>query len=644
MNLREPATLANHDDALPVLHSLGMVTDLDWHFARFMERLTGSPSPDLALAAALASHATGQGDICVNLRQWARRWQIMTDKTEAPASFTLPPTNEWLDALRASPVVGQPGQRQPLVLDRRGRLYLYRYWEYEQRLARDLLRRAKEAPAPMDETQLRADLDRLFPRHPTLTGPDWQKIAAVVAALKQVCVISGGPGTGKTSTVLRILALLTGQAERPLRIALAAPTGKAAARMQESIRAAKPGLGLSDDQAAQIPEEASTLHRLLGSRPDSVYFRYNGDNPLPLDVLVVDEVSMVGLALLAKTVDALLPSTRLILLGDKDQLASVEAGSVLGDLCTGAGRFSPEFQNRLATLTGEALPRGKESSSSLVDAIVLLRHSYRFSAASGIGALAQAVNRGRATEIAMLLDGRYADIDWRTLASAEALPEQLQEPVAAGFAPYLDAVRTGAAPEIIFEQFNRFRVLCAVRSGLFGVEALNPLCEQILQSRKLIDARQTWYPGRPVMVIRNDYNLRLFNGDIGVTLPDAKEPERMKVFFLGNDGALRSFAPARLPEHETVYAMTVHKSQGSEFECVLVVTPNEPSPVLSRELIYTALTRAKQQAVFYGAPEVFEAAVERRLRRSSGLRDRLWLERRGSEQFQRRRAGDSANA
>ena len=620
------------DNALPILHGLGMLTDLDWHFARFMERLAGDASPELALAAALASHATGQGDICVNLRQWARRWRIMTDKAEAPAAFTLPPAHEWLDALRATSVVGQPGQRQPLVLDRRGRLYLYRYWRYEQRLGRDLLQRAREAPAPVDENRLRADLDRLFPRHSTLTGPDWQKIAAVVATLKRVCVISGGPGTGKTSTVLRILALLTGQTDRPLRIALAAPTGKAAARMQESIRAAKPGLGLSNDQAAQIPEEASTLHRLLGSRPDSVYFRYNGDNPLPLDVLVVDEVSMVGLALLAKTVDALLPSTRLILLGDKDQLASVEAGSVLGDLCMGAGRFSPEFQTRLSALTGESLPRGKESSSSLVDAIVLLRHSYRFSAASGIGALAQAVNRGRAVETATLLDGRYEDIDWRTLTQADELPEQLAEPVAAGFASYLDAVRTGATPETVFQEFNRFRVLCAVRSGPFGVEALNLLCEAILHKHGLIDHRQAWYSGRPVMVIRNDYNLRLFNGDIGITLPDLEEPERMKVFFLGNDGALRSFAPARLPEHETVYAMTVHKSQGSEFERILVVTPNEPSPVLSRELIYTALTRAKQQAVFYGAPEVFEAAVERRLRRSSGLRDRLWLERSGTRQ------------
>ncbi len=616
-----------NNDPLPTLYAQGALSDLDMHFARFMERLAGGRSRELALAAALASHATGQGDICVNLRQWLRRWEAMTERRVEFPELTLPPMNEWLDAVRASPVVGRPGERQPLVIDRRGRLYLYRYWQYEQRLASDLRKRAGAAATDINETQLRTDLDRLFPRHASLKGPDWQKVAAAVAAMKRICVISGGPGTGKTSTVLKVLALLTGQSERPLRIALAAPTGKAAARMQESIRAAKPGLNLTPEQAAQIPEEASTLHRLLGSRPNSVYFRYNADNPLPVDVLVVDEVSMVGLALLAKTVEALLPTTRLILLGDKDQLASVDAGAVLGDLCTGAGRFSPEFQTRLAGLTGEALPKGKESPSPLVDVIVLLRHSYRFGADSGIGALAQAVNRGRSADAAALLEGR-TDINWHTLADAEALPVELAEPVGTGFAPYLEAVQTGAEPPVVFEQFNRFRVLVALRKGPFGVEELNRLCEEILQDRGLIDHRQTWYPGRPIMVIRNDYNLRLFNGDIGITLPDPDEPERMKVFFLGNDGALRGFAPARLPEHETVYAMTVHKSQGSEFERVLVVTPNESSPVLSRELLYTALTRAKQQAVFYGTPEVFEAAVERRLRRSSGLRDRLWVEQR----------------
>ena len=613
------------NDPLPMLYERGLLTDLDWHFARLMNRLAGGGSPELALAAALASHATGQGDICVNLRQWARRWTTLAD---IPPTSALPPTSEWLGVLRASPVVGRPGARQPLILDRRGRLYLHRYWEYEHRLAEDLLRRVGEAPATVDEARLRADLDRLFPRHPQLIGPDWQKVAAAVAALKRICVISGGPGTGKTSTVLKILALLTGQSGgRPLRIALAAPTGKAAARLQEAIRAAKPTLGLEPDRLAQIPEEASTLHRLLGARPDSIYFRHDRDNPLPVDVLVVDEVSMVGLALMAKTVDALPPAARLILLGDKDQLASVEAGAALGDICFGGGRFSPEFRVRLMALTGEALPRGRTTPSPLADAIVLLRHSYRFGATSGIGALARAVNGGKAAEAVELLMGApREDVTWQTWTAPAELPEQLAEPVVEGFAPYLRAAWEGAEPAVVFERFNQFRVLTALRQGPCGIEALNRLCEAILRDRSLIQTRQDWYLGRPVMVVRNDYHLRLFNGDIGITLPDPDEPERMRVFFLGSDGALRSFAPARLPEHETVYAMTVHKSQGSEFDRVRVVTPNEPSLVLSRELVYTALTRAKQHAAFHGLPEVFASAVERRLRRSSGLRDRLWVE------------------
>jgi exodeoxyribonuclease V alpha subunit len=626
------SAIPNLADPLPLLREQGVLTDLDIYFARLMGRLAGPVFPEnglavkgrLELAAALASHATGQGDICVNLRQWTRRWQASMAES---VGFAPPPISDWLEGLRASPVVGRPGQRQPLILDRRGRLYLYRYWGYEQQLAADLLERASAEVEVTDEARLQADLNRLFPRPSQLEGPDWQKVAAAVAALKRLCVISGGPGTGKTSTVLRILALLSGQTDRPLRIALAAPTGKAAARLQESIRAAKPGLGLASEHAAQIPDEASTLHRLLGSRPDSVYFRYNADNPLPLDLLVVDEVSMVGLALMAKTLEALPPEARLILLGDKDQLASVEAGSVLGEICARAGRFSPAFQAKLVQLTGEKLPEGRVAVSPLTDAIVLLRYSFRFGATSGIGALARAVNRGQSAEaVGLLAQGRYSDIGWRLLADPAGLPEQLATPVVAGFAPYLHAVREQAAPSDVFAQFNRFRVLSALRSGPFGVEALNRLCETVLHNRGLLDSRQPWYVGRPVMIVRNDYNLRLFNGDIGIALPDPNEPERVKVFFLGSDGLLRSFAPARLPEHETVYAMTVHKSQGSEFDRILVVTPNEPSPVLSRELIYTALTRAKAEASFYGVPAVFAGAVERRLRRSSGLRDRLWVE------------------
>ncbi|PIE83694.1 MAG: exodeoxyribonuclease V subunit alpha [Candidatus Contendobacter odensis] len=606
------------------MHKQGVLTDLDWHFARFIERLAGGQSPGLALAAALASRATGRGDICVNLRQWAGR--IHAGNSDTEALIPIPSISEWLNELHASPVVGRPGERQPLVLDQRGRLYLYRYWQYEQQIADDLLSRANSVPDTVDEVRLRSDLQRLFPRPSQLEGADWQKVAAVVAMLKRLCVISGGPGTGKTSTVLRILALLTSQSgKRPLRIALTAPTGKAAARLQESIRAAKPDLGLTPEQLAQIPDEASTLHRLLGSRPNSVSFYHNRGNPLLLDVLVIDELSMVGLALMARTLEALPGNARLILLGDKDQLASVEAGAVLGEICIGGGRFSPDYQMKLVDLTGENLPPAKPSISPLADTIVLLRHSFRFGVHSGISALARAVNSGKATEAtALLTEAKYEDIGWHNILGAADLSALLSEAITVGFLPYFQAVQASADPVAIFKVFSRFRVLCALRKGALGVKALNRLCEAIFYRRGLMNTRQSWYLGRPVMIVRNDYNLCLFNGDIGITLPDTDNPGQMKVFFIDHNGMLRGIAPARLPEHETVYAMTIHKSQGSEFDHVLVIMPDEAPRMLSRELVYTALTRAKRHAVFYSTPTVFSSAVKRRLRRSSGLRDRLW--------------------
>jgi exodeoxyribonuclease V alpha subunit len=261
-----------------------------------------------------------------------------------------PPLADWRTALRQSPVVGRPGDYAPLILDDAGRLYLYRYWAYERQLAEDVLRRLADEPSGVDIPRLRAGLDRLFPPAGD-AEVDWQRIAAAVAVLKQFCVISGGPGTGKTTTVIRILALLAEQAARPLHIALTAPTGKAATRMQEAIRLARDRLPVSPAIREAIPGEAMTIHRLLGYRPGSVRFRHDRDNPLPVDALVVDEASMVDLALMAKLVRALPPRARLILLGDKDQLASVEAGAVLGDICGDSTGFSPAFRERLIEAT-----------------------------------------------------------------------------------------------------------------------------------------------------------------------------------------------------------------------------------------------------------------------------------------------------
>jgi exodeoxyribonuclease V alpha subunit len=587
---------------------------VDLHFGRLMTRLAGADRPELAAAAAIASRATGNGDICVRLADYAGR--------AVPAfDLTAPALDTWTRLLRASAVVGRPGEFQPLVLDEAGRLYLYRYWEYEKRLADDLLRRAHDAD-DVDEALLRTGLERYFgDRDPE------QKVAAATAVLRRFCVISGGPGTGKTTTVVKILALLAEQArDGRLVIAVAAPTGKAAARVQDAMRAALNRLDVDLFAREMMPVEAFTLHRLLGARPDSIRYRHHRGNPLALDVLVVDEASMADLALTAKLVEALPPRARLILLGDKDQLASVEAGAVLGDICETAG-FSPGFAKKLCNATGlpaANIPTAAGESSALSDSIALLHTSYRFGPESGIGRLARLVNAGHAAEaLALVKEGHHGDVAWTGIT-----PNELRARLASGavqaLREYFRAVRANETPQIIFDCFNQFRVLCAHRRGLFGVTALNRMIEDALDEQGFINARHAWYPGRPVMITRNDYNLKLFNGDVGIALHDGAAQDRLKVFFSAAGEGVRGIAPARLPEHETVYAMTIHKSQGSEFGRVLMVLPSELSPVMNRELIYTGITRAMSRVEVWCDESAFIRAVERPLVRTSALQERLW--------------------
>lgn len=584
--------------------------EIDRHFGAYMCQLAGTHDEALALAAALASRATRQGDVCVDL----------ADALKLPGVAPRAPSlQQWLADLRASPVVGTPGAFRPLVLDGDGRLYLYRYWEYERRLAELLLARAVDAEG-IDEPLLRAGLERLFPD----PADGEQKLAAATAILRRLCVISGGPGTGKTTTVVKLLGLLVEQARgRKLVMAIAAPTGKAAARVHAAMRAAMGRLNADEALRDQMPDEAFTLHRLLGARPDSVKFRHSSVNPLPLDVLVVDEASMADLALFTKLVEALPERTRLILLGDKDQLASVEAGAVLGDLCRNRG-YSARFAKRLARLTGIAITRIPTSAMlgrPLSDSIALLERSYRFHSTSGIGVLARAVNAGDGDRaLALLQGGAYPDVRWRTVAST-GLRAQLAGLIGEAWQRYFEAIQSGASPQDLFALFNAFRVLCAHRTGPFGVGMLNVLIEDLLEEQRCIVPRDGWYPGRPVMITRNDYQMGLFNGDVGITV---RGDNGLEVVFEEPSGAVRRLARGRLPGHETVYAMTLHKSQGSEFARVLMVLPDALSPILTRELVYTGITRAMQRVEIWGEPNVFGAAVRRRHRRASALGERLW--------------------
>ncbi|MCX7892241.1 MAG: exodeoxyribonuclease V subunit alpha [Burkholderiales bacterium] len=567
-------------------------------FAAVLGRLAPAAGEVEILCAALAADATAAGHVCVDLARVA-------GKRPFEGARDLPPLGELVATLAASPLVAMPGAFAPLVLDG-SRLYLHRYWRYESSLAADLLARAAAPVEGVAPERLAAVLDRLFPS--SGEGIDMQKVAAAVAVLRRVAVISGGPGTGKTATAARILAALVAlSGDRPLAVGLAAPTGKAAARLEAALAAA--------DETRALALRGTTVHRLLGLAGGAAP-RFDAANPLPLDVLVVDEASMLDLALAAKLVRALPAAARLVLLGDKDQLASVEAGAVLASVATGAGAFSAQTHDLVARATGEDVRLGAPPSP-LADATVLLERSYRFAAASGVGRLARAVRAGDARTAAAILD-EGDDAGWQPLDG-----ERLGDAVFAGYEPYFAAVAAGADARACFAALERFRVLCALRGGPFGVEAVNRAVERRLAARDPAVLHRRWYPGRPVMVTRNDYALRLANGDVGIALPDASASGGIAVVFETPEGGLRRLSPARMPECETVYATTVHKSQGSEFDDVLLVLPPEPSPVLSRELVYTGLTRARRRVAVAATPELLAAALATRVERDSGLAERL---------------------
>jgi exodeoxyribonuclease V alpha subunit len=488
----------------------------------------------------------------------------------------------------------------------------------------------------IDPRRLARALQDLFPPSPPLSGqPDWQKVAAMAAVTRSFCVISGGPGTGKTSTVAKILSLLLSYSEKPekMRILLGAPTGKAASRLQEAITST----GLVKEHA--LPK-ATTLHRMLGSLPNSPSFRHNAANKLAADVVIIDEASMVDLPLMAKLMQAVPPAARLILLGDRHQLASVQPGSVLGDICHCAvmNSFSDSFCCLSSELTEDSLApvlknAASEERALLQDSFIELVQSYRFSPESSIAMLAGAVKEGHADaalDILLSGSGKNGEVIWSELPSPEKIVSRLLK--WPGFEQYA-RLQHPLDSDSCFDVLSRFRILCALRSGPYGMEKINSiLASQIMrQSSKAVlpyspvaGSSQTYFPGQPLMVTRNDYSLQLFNGDVGVVLPDPLQQDVLRVFFKNDSGTTHDIPPAMLPGYETVIAMTVHKSQGSEFDTVLLILPDHDFPVLTRELIYTAITRARHKVEIWGKKDIFRSAVSRRIRRSSGLSEALW--------------------
>ncbi len=591
-----------------------MFRPLDLRFARLVE--TEGSAPGL-LAAACLSAGSGEGHVCLPLSLLrpdklfsGRQLALATELWQAAGAPQEPQL--WQELLSRWNAVSDGSLAAPLVLDH-DRLYLHRMWQQERQVAGFF---STDLPVKLPEaSEIRAILDQLFGEE----GNNWQKIAAAVALTRQHSVISGGPGTGKTTTVARLLAALLLLEPQRLRISLAAPTGKAAARLTESLGKALQALPVSDALKSRFPQEATTLHRLLGARPGTRSLRYHAGNPLHLDVLVVDEASMVDLSMMASLISALPPAARVIFLGDRDQLASVEAGSVLGDICRCAEYgYSPQRASELAGLTGASLSGTVVAEAPAVrDSLCLLRQSYRFSAGSGIGQLAAAVNQGDLARLDTIRHGGYQDIALRSLASADDWLAMLGE-ISDGYSAMLEMIRQQSAPEDILQAFSRYQLLCALREGPFGVSGLNQRIEQRLrQQKRLAPASGQWYSGRPVMITRNDSALGLFNGDIGITMAD--HSGQLKVYFMLPEGDVKAVQPSRLPPHDTAWAMTVHKSQGSEFDHTALVLPPQFSPVLSRELVYTAITRARKQLTIYSDESLFNRAVQSRTLRRSGL-------------------------
>ena len=574
---------------LAVFAEAGVLAPADVHVALRLSRLGGETDQTVLLAAALAVRGVRTGSVCVDLSTVAET--VVPEEDTAvgdapvPDPVELPWPTDW-SAVTASPLVavGPDAPWQPLRwVD--GLLYLDRYWQQEQLVRAELDARAAQRPPAVDLSSL----PTLFPG----PAPDRQRLAAAVAAGRWVSVITGGPGTGKTHTVARLLALLVAQEGPRVRIALAAPTGKAAARLQESVRAQAAELGLPDDLTA------STLHRLLGWRPDSrSRFKHDAGNRLPFDVVVVDESSMVPLTLMARLLEAVRPTARLVLVGDPDQLTPVEAGAVLSDLvhrpATGGAAAPPPEAAHDLDLDATELDQ-------LGNGVVRLRVSHRYG--RSIGALAEAVREGQADQVVELLTHGEG-------LSLDPTPDALAAEVRAAAEELGAAARAGDGPAAL-ALLGRHRLLCAHRSGPFGVGHWN---DQVTRWTGALPG--DWWPGQPLLVTANDYDNALFNGDTGVVV---RGPDGLRAAFDGREPLPLS----RLSSVRTAHALTVHRSQGSQYEAVTVLLPPVGSPLLTRELLYTAVTRASARVRVVGSEESVRAAVARPVVRASGLRRQI---------------------
>ncbi len=626
---------------LEQLNSAGVLEAIDIHFARYIIRRAGhageSDNPALFAAAALTLRAVRAGHTCLDLRRLAG--DVAFEKNGGSAVISFPIDGAIERAVRdATGVVATASDEvdsaapAPLVIDGSGRLFLFKYLMFEKTIAGKIRELASvpetaavEIP-PQAVQYLQKDAAAKG-----ADGPDWQKVAQMAAMSSGFAVITGGPGTGKTTTVARILALLVACGGHGVRrILLAAPTGKAAARMAEAINNAKKHSlqDIPSEVLDKIPDTAGTIHRMLCPDPARVTFRRGRDNPLEADVIVIDEASMIDAALMSRLLEAVPAGAKLILVGDKDQLSSVEAGSVFADICRDAGKVpnTVGFAEKCAAVTGCVIEHGADGAGSwLRDSIVVLTKNHR-ARCEGIKRLAAAVRAGDAAGAMGVLGGGSSDVVWIDPDGRDA-GELLMALAAEGYDKYGNVVKNGVSPADVFAAFGGYRMLCATRGGEWGSDTANAVAGGILRDILRIPYAD-YFTGFPVMVTRNDAAFNLFNGDIGIVLPGNGGERGLDVCFMGVSGGAGAGPVWRrcalLPPHEAAFAMTIHKSQGSEFDEVCLLLPGHDMPILTRELIYTGITRARSRVTIVARESILASAIARPVMRDSSLGDMLW--------------------
>jgi len=585
----------------------GLLFDMDIEFAVFVCGVaegTDINMDSLFSASVFASNSVLRNkDICLDLGKLAGKpfseyFASVGDESEIEehsaglGNSFFPPLAKWTEDLKASGTTGKPGEDKIFILDEKKRFYLHKYWQYENSLAVKTVNRIRNSTAGPDQ-EIRRLLEKYFPPRGPL--PDLQKLAAETALNSKFTLISGGPGTGKTTTASKILAMISEMNPgRNPSILLAAPTGKAASRLSESINRIKNSSAFPSEMKAHIPDKAHTVHRLLGVLPGKTGFLHNRENPLDTDTLVIDEASMISLPLMSKLMDAVPENSRVIMLGDKDQLSSVEAGSVLADFC-------------------DAMASGDDEN--IPGAAVVLTESMRFKDDDGIGLLASEVRKGNiAAALKILGENDHGAVSMLPLPPEDKLGKTVLDFMGGAYAEIMKAGSPAAALDI----FSTFRILCARKKGTYGADGINLLIENTITG----NGRGAFYHGRPVMILKNDYASGLFNGDIGIIWESGGA---LKAYFPCEDG-MRTFIPGMLPPHESAFAMTIHKSQGSEFDSVLMIMPERESPLLTRELVYTGITRAKKKVILLGDEKTVGYAIGNRSSRNSGLKDALLRE------------------